>query len=86
VKPCLNTPQLVLTLALASTGVHAQPTEHRGPPPEAVAACQGKSEGASVSLTLRGGETVTATCRKMGDTLAAWPDKGPGAPPPPPAR
>ncbi|HSV45759.1 MAG TPA: hypothetical protein VLJ58_08225, partial [Ramlibacter sp.] len=54
-----------------------------GPPPEAVAACSGKSAGATVSFSGRRGETVSGTCELFGQTLAARPA---GGPPPPPAK
>lgn len=55
-----------------------------GPPPEAIAACNGKSAGATVSFTGRRGDTITGTCEKIGDVLAARPAGGPpkgGQPP-----
>ncbi|MGJ7496026.1 hypothetical protein ACSFA8_13190 [Variovorax sp. RT4R15] len=55
------------------------------PPPEAVAACKGKTEGAQVSFTGRGGATFQGECRKLGDTLTARPSGAPpggGTPPP----
>jgi len=42
-----------------------------GPPPEAYAACTGKSAGVSVSFTLRDGRTVQGVCELIGDRLAA---------------
>ena len=56
-----------------------------GPPPEAVAACAGKAVGSQVSFTGRRGDTVTGSCEKIGDVLAARPA---GRPPqgPPPAK
>ena len=53
-----------------------------GPPPEAIAACTGKTEGTQVSFVGRGGQTLTGTCQKIGDVLAARPAGG-GPPPPP---
>ena len=44
-----------------------------GPPPEAIAACQGKSEGTSVSFVDRGGQTRTGTCQTVNGVLAARP-------------
>lgn len=44
-----------------------------GPPPEAIAACKGKAVGDSVSFTGRRGETLTGTCQKAGEVLAARP-------------
>lgn len=62
-----------------------------GPPPEAIAACKGKSDGTQVSFTLRGGETVTGTCKTINGVTAAMPNGGPGGPggkngPPPQGR
>ena len=54
------------------------------PPPEAIAACKGKTEGATVSFTGRGGETLTGTCKTTNGVLAARPTGGPGQRPPPP--
>ena len=58
-----------------------------GPPPEAIAACKGKTEGTTVSFTGRGGETLTGTCQTTNGVLAARPAGGPGGvgqrPPPP---
>ena len=48
--------------------------ERRVPPPEAFAACSGKSEGAAVSFTTRN-ETLTAVCRMFDGKLAAAPDR-----------
>jgi len=42
-----------------------------GPPPEAVAACQGKAVGAQASFTDRAGRTVSGACMRMGDVVAA---------------
>jgi hypothetical protein len=53
--------------------------ERRGPPPEAVEACKGKSEGTAVEFTNRGGEKMKGTCRQMGGQLAAMPDNPGGA-------
>lgn len=44
-----------------------------GPPPEAVAACQGKAEGTAVSFTLHDGKTLQGVCRSRNGTLAAAP-------------
>lgn len=56
-----------------------------GPPPEAIAACQGKSAGATASFTDRGGRSVTGACTQIGNVLAVAPPSGgskPGAAPP----
>ena len=86
---------LLAALALASIAAafpsHAQPS--RGTPPaplpEAYAACKGKTEGASVTLTMSDGKSLAGTCRTMDGTLVAMPAGGPGglgAGGPPPAR
>ena len=54
---------------------------HRGPPPEALAACSGKAESDACSVTLRG-QAMTGTCRKGpgGEAVACMP-AGMGPPP-----
>ena len=81
-------------LALGATTLAAWAQPERGgtppaPPPEAYAACKGKTEGASVTLTMPDGKSLAGTCRTMGGTLVAMPAGGPGGPGaggPPPAR
>jgi hypothetical protein len=51
-----------------------------GPPPEAVAACKGKTEGTTVSFTGRAGETFSGTCQTTNGVLAARPTGGQGGP------
>ena len=92
---------LLASLALISLAAappsHAQPARGTppappappAPPPEAYAACKGKTEGASVTLTMPEGKTLAGTCRTMDGTLVAMPAGGPGGPGaggPPPAR
>lgn len=79
--------------AMAAFPAAAQSQDRQGPPappPEAYAACKGKTEGASVTLTLPDGKSLAGTCRTMGGTLVAVPAGGPGEPGgaggPPPAR
>lgn len=58
------------------------PGGHHGPPPEAVAACNGQSAGATCSVTFDG-RTMTGTCRTGPDgqgSLACAPQGGPGGP------
>ncbi len=67
--------------AATSAGGPLQEPPH-GPPPEAVAACQGKTAGTTASFTDRGGRTVTGACTKIGNVLAvASQGPPPGAPP-----
>ena len=79
-------------LALGATTLAAWAQPERGgtppaPPPEAYAACKGKAEGTSVTLTMPDGKTLAGTCRTMNGTLVAMPAGGPGgAGGPPPAR
>lgn len=79
----------LLLLAGAAHASDAPPPGRDGtppaPPPEAVAACQGKQAGDQVSFTGRNGETLTGQCQLNGDTLAARPARGaaPGGQRPP---
>ena len=59
------------------------PPEPQGsmkPPPEAIAACKGKSEGTAVQFTAPRGETLKGVCGLFEGVLAAMPEHG--APPP----
>ncbi|MBK1724782.1 hypothetical protein [Thiocystis violacea] len=51
----------------------------RGPPPEAIAACDGKSAQDSCSFTGRHDDTITGTCSTLADSdqLACEPEGGP---------
>jgi hypothetical protein len=71
-----------LLLALPLAGTAADPAPSQGgkppaPPPEAIAACNGKAEGAAASFAGRNGETISGTCQKIGDVLALRPAGGP---------
>jgi hypothetical protein len=57
-----------------ASGGSGERGERRGPPPEAVEACKGKSEGTAVEFTNRGGEIMKGTCRQTEGQLAAMPD------------
>ena len=76
------------TARAADSAASAPTGQPPGPPPEAVAACKGKTEGTQVSFSARGGETLTGVCQKIGDVLAARPLGGPpgGGAGKPPAR
>lgn len=82
----------LLSLAVLPVLVAAQPApppggRPPGAPPEAVAACAGKAEGAQASFTNREGKTMTGTCQRMGTELVAMPAFDPNAPQrPAPAR
>lgn len=88
-KPTLRISQLPMALALAGSAfyvvVHAQSGPPggapHGPPPEAIAACQGKTAGAQASFTGRDGRTFTGICTQIGHVLAIAPPSGlpPGA-------
>ena len=48
---------------------------HHGPPQEAIAACAGKTDGATVSFTGRTGKSITGTCKTGPDgVMAARPE------------
>lgn len=70
----------VWTARTEETNTLPQPQGRMMPPPEAIAACKGKSEGASVQFATPRGETLKGICRKFESVLAAMPERG--APPP----
>ncbi|PJI98270.1 hypothetical protein CLU85_3084 [Acidovorax sp. 69] len=86
----IRTPLASLVLVtLGATTFTACAQQERGgnppaPPPEAYAVCKGKTEGASVTLTMPDGKALQGTCRTMGGTLVAMPAGGPGGPGGPP--
>ncbi|ACN17144.1 hypothetical protein HRM2_40870 [Desulforapulum autotrophicum HRM2] len=55
------------------------PKGHKGPPPEAYTACEGKSEGDTAAFENPQGDTVTGTCvqERDGDQLVLRPDNPP---------
>ncbi len=84
-------PKLLAALlcgGLAASGAAlAQPRDGQGRPPlppEAFTACQGRAEGAAVTITLPDGKTLSATCRAVpgasSTALAAMPDQPPPRP------
>jgi hypothetical protein len=52
------------------------PRRHMAPSPEAVEACEGKSEGAEVEFTNPRGEKVKAVCKQFNCQLVAVPEGG----------
>lgn len=46
----------------------------QGPPPEAITACEGKTEGDSVTFKGMRGESLKATCELINDQLVAVPE------------
>lgn len=67
---------LGLWAGIACAG-HPGPAQTRLPPPEAFAACEGKTEGAAVKISLPDQRSLEASCMKAGDKLAARPNKMP---------
>ena len=53
----------------------ADQKRHPGPPPEAYAACEGKSAGDLAGFVDPRGETVSGTCEPEGDRLVLRPDR-----------
>lgn len=49
----------------SSTDRPPRPPGGMGPPPEALAACQGKAAGSAVLITLADGKVITDTCQIM---------------------
>jgi len=74
------TPKLFMATLVSSIIIHQLPVSaiatRREPSPEAFAACVGKCEGASVTITTPRKETLSATCRMFKGKLAAAPDRG----------
>lgn len=86
----MNKALLMATLLLAAVGASAQPQggpppgEHRGPPPEALAACKTAKAGADCSFTHEG-RTMKGSCwAPEGRPLACRPANMGDRPPPPP--
>ena len=75
-KVLITLTSLALTL-MAAQALSADDSR-RGPPPEAFEACEGQSEGDTVSITSPEGDSVDATCTLMRDKLVAVPEGGPG--------
>ncbi|MDP5031942.1 MAG: hypothetical protein NWQ54_01195 [Paraglaciecola sp.] len=76
---------LVLSLVISSATVIAQEKNNkRGhkPPPEAIAACEGKSAGDTVSFETPRGDTLEGTCQKIDEQLVAVPANGERPPAP----
>ena len=80
----LSTAALLLALPLAAlaqsdSGANPPPDHdgkhRRGPPPEAIAACNGKAVGTTASFVDREGGTITGVCTQMGDVVAIPPPK-----------
>lgn len=59
-------------------GDHRPHGHHGGPPPEAIEACKGHSEGDKVTFNTPRGDEVTGICKKFPEHLMAVPE---GAPP-----
>ena len=51
---------------------------HGGPPPEAYAACEGKSAGGAAQFVNRRGQTISGTCEERDGKLVLRPDHLPG--------
>ncbi len=69
---------------LCSTPAFASEDERRGrggrrqgPPPEAYAACEGKSAGDKAEFVSPRGDTVTGVCEAEGDAMVLHPDNPP---------
>jgi hypothetical protein len=63
-----------------ATNSPPKPQGRMKPPPEAIAACKGKSEGTSVQFTSPRGDTFTGVCKLFEGVLTAMPERG--TPPP----
>lgn len=79
-KQVLSTAVLLLTLTIllpSASFASGQVRGPKGPPSEAIEACEGKSAGDNVEFTGRRGETLEATCQEKDGQLAAVPDNKP---------
>jgi hypothetical protein len=64
----------LLVLLGLSQAAWSVPPKGNGPPAEALEACDGKSEGDSVSFETRRGDTLESTCRTIEEQLVAVPN------------
>ena len=70
-------------VSAAQSGEVTVPPKPQGgmkPPPEAITACKGKSEGTAVQFATPRGDTLKGVCRQFEGVLAAMPEQG--TPPP----
>jgi hypothetical protein len=63
-----------VAIAAENNGPPGRPS--MGPPPEAIAACKGKSEGTTVQFTTPRGKTLKGVCKVINGTLTAVPEGG----------
>ncbi len=70
---------IFIVIGASGSGAFAQDRGGRrqGPPPEAYAACEGKSAGDKAEFERPRGDTVTGTCVQQGDRLFLRPDNPP---------
>lgn len=64
-------------------GEQQGPPQEAGPPEEALAACEGKSEGATCEFTGPRNDPISGTCQTIEEQLACVPEGGPQGGPPP---
>ena len=80
-KHLFNSTVLFLSLALllpaSSYAFGGGKGRQQGPPPEAIAACEGKSVGDSVTFTDPRGGSHEGTCQEIDGQLAAAPENMP---------
>jgi hypothetical protein len=70
-----------MLVALAEeTNRPPKPEGSMKPPPEAIAACKGKSEGTIVQFATPRGDTLKGVCKPFEGILAAMPERGTGRP------
>lgn len=66
---------LIVNVPVSGYGSSQQRGQH-GPPPEAIEACEGKTEGDQVSFNGPKGEALEGICKSMNNQLAAVPEGG----------
>jgi len=70
----------ILATQAEEMNVSPKPEGGMKPPPEAITACKGKSEGTAVQFTTPRGDTLKGVCKQFEGVLAAMAERG--APPP----
>lgn len=74
-KAALIVPPLVfLTISGCAKARDHHHGRHQGPPPEAIQACAGKTDGSRVTFTGRNGDTIAARCQEIDGRLVAVPE------------
>jgi len=66
----------ILATQAEEMNVSPKPEGGMKPPPEAITACKGKSEGTAVQFTTLREDTLKGVCKQFEGILAAMPERG----------